>query len=302
MKKNQKNKKAKMNMNNVNVVAPADANNADENAVNVVGQAIVNVPEDQKAFKRVIIEIVGLTDAQADRIIMNGGIKNVMTLLEVQETDLMTCFLANSKPSLLAISRLKGLIGWACEQIATYGDDYVIDVAEFDENKCKCATRANAASSNGKRMHDEAGLKKEPSEPEKFNGKNKEWRSRKREALAYLARKKGVSGVPYIYLVRRDDETHEFIHGEDSNTLMKRIMNAPLCCRSFELDNFDLYQFLVSWTAGGTAVAHVDLYKSTQDGRKAWLSLEETYEGEDSRQTRIRDAMNKINTSKFERE
>jgi hypothetical protein len=49
-------------------------------------------------------------------------------------------------------------------------------------------------------------------------------------------------------------------------------------------------------------VSHFDLYKTTQDGPKAWLSLEESYEGEYSRQSQIRDAINKINTSRFERE
>jgi hypothetical protein len=111
-----------------------------------------------------------------------------------------------------------------------------------------------------------------------------------------------VSGTPLVYLVRRHDETQELYDEEDSNNLLKRIVNAPLSGNSFTSDNFELYQFLVSWTAGGTAVSYVDLYKTIQDGRKAWLSLEETYEGEDSRQARIRDAINKINTSRFERE
>ena len=69
--------------------------------------------------------------------------------------------------------------------------------------------------------------------------------------------------------------------------LVKHIINTPLTGNNFTSDNFKLCQLLV---LGDTSVSHANLYKSTQDGCKAWLSLEETCAGEDSRQARIRDA------------
>jgi hypothetical protein len=62
----------------------------------------------------------------------------------------------------------------------------------------------------------------------------------KREVSAYIAQKKGVPGTPLVYLVCRDDETHELYDEEDSNNLLKRIVNAPLSGNSFTADNFEL--------------------------------------------------------------
>ncbi len=64
---------------------------------------------------------------------------------------------------------------------------------------------------------------------------------KKREALAYLARKKGVSGTPLVYLVQREDETQELFEDENTSNLLKRIINAPLNGNSFTEDNFELY-------------------------------------------------------------
>jgi hypothetical protein len=99
-----------------------------------------------------------------------------------------------------------------------------------------------------------------------------------------------------------DEETVDALDGIIESTLLYCIEKAPLSREAFTLDNYELLQFLVSWTSGGTAEPHVDLHKETQNGRLAWLCLEDSYEGADSRQERIRNAHQKIRSSYFERE
>jgi hypothetical protein len=154
----------------------------------------------------------------------------------------------------------------------------------FTEEECCCATRKDAVS-GGKRTQDELGCKKDPNESEKFTGKHKDWQQRKREAIAFSSKKIGRAGVPLVYLLHADagdEETADALDGIIESTLLYRIKIAPLSGEAFTLDNYELFQFLVSWTSSGTVEPHVDLHKGTQNGRLAWLRLEETYEGSDS--------------------
>jgi hypothetical protein len=98
-----------------------------------------------------------------------------------------------------------------------------------------------------------SGQKKDPTELSKFSGKDKEWRTKKRAALAYLSQCKFISGVPLIYIVHSKDNMNDCLDGS-TNILDNCIVSASLT-----KSNFELYQFLVSWTVGGTAVAHLYL-------------------------------------------
>jgi hypothetical protein len=114
------------------------------------------VQEEQAHFINILRNVVGLTDAQSNRIVEVGGVSIVDTLLEIQENDLLTCFERNSKPSLLSVSRLKGLMYWTREQINVFGDKCVIDVQKFTPEECKRSTQL-CANASAKRSRDEDG-------------------------------------------------------------------------------------------------------------------------------------------------
>jgi hypothetical protein len=132
------------------------------------------VQKEQAHFIDILRNVVGLTDAQSNHIVDVGGVSVVDTLLEVQENDLLTCFERNNKPSLLSVSCLKGLMYWTHEPIDVFGDKCVVDIQRFTPEECKRSTRL-CANASAKRSRDEYGIssKKDPSEPDKFHGKNK---------------------------------------------------------------------------------------------------------------------------------
>jgi hypothetical protein len=160
--------------------------------------------------------------------------------------------------------------------------------------------------STGKQAGDDSRpSSKDVKEPEPWLGKTSDWRKKKREFLAFLGKRRGKGNIPLVYLVRDTDAEDDLPDGDlnlfDQSNLAL-IRNAPLLGQAFESDNYDLYQFLVTWTSGGTAESYVDRFKSTLDGRSAWQRLLLAMEGTDARNSCIQAAEEMLDSAYWDRD
>jgi hypothetical protein len=130
--------------------------------------------------------------------------------------------------------------------------------------------------------------------PGTFNGKGATWPASKRKLLVYLGQIRSRLGIPLLYVVRNEAD-----RPNDPGVLQDEIWNAPLSGPFFDQDNFTVYQILLQWTADGLAVSHVDIYEDLCDGRSAFQQLEESFEGDDTKQTAITEARNILKTAKY---
>jgi hypothetical protein len=65
----------------------------------------------------------------------------------------------------------------------------------------------------------------------------------------------------------------------EDNELTSLIREIPHHGIVYQVDNYEFFQVLTSWTSGGTIKAHVDRYQSTLDGRLAWQMIINMMEG-----------------------
>ena len=136
--------------------------------------------------------------------------------------------------------------------------------------------------------------------PEKFNGKQRNWKSWKAEFEAYLSAIRGDNGTPLSYIIRDDDDMTE----EELNDLegpAKEIYEAPLQGTYFDRDNYQVFQHLRTQIVGSSAETHIESYEKKSDGRNAWLFLKTKYEGEDARNAAIAVAPKEISSASWER-
>ena len=252
-------------------------------------------------FHNALVDVVGLSEAQADRLI-SQDISTATELSYIDDTNLMASFEDNNKPTTGTRVRLLAFRSWSREQQTIFGHGNVDSTLFTDDQQDAILMRkATATKRGGEDMSLLSPSGKEAKEPDPWLGKIQDWRKKKREFLAYVAKRRGVNGVPLAYLLRSENEDDEH-YGLFDGSNRALIRNAPLTGSAFNTDNYDLYQLLVTWTSGGTAEAYVDKYRSTEHGRNAWLRILEAMEGQDAKNARIQQADALIDTAFWDRD
>ncbi len=174
----------------------------------------------------------------------------------------MSSFMVHDKPTTGTRARLLAFKSWSKEQQSIHGFGNV-DTTKFNHEQLnivlmKKATATKCGSNDiSPPLY---GTGKEAKEPDPWLGKRQDWRKKKREFIAFLAKKRGSTGVPLTYLIWsevEEGEEHHALYDQSNRTLVR---TAPLYGTAFQTDNYDLYQLLVSWTSGGMAEAYVDKF------------------------------------------
>ena len=125
--------------------------------------------------------------------------------------------------------------------------------------------------------------------PEKFQyDKWVEWQE---SVKTYL---KGVlnitKDIPLIYVIRPDQPPDDPTEDEQI------IHHAPLAGSGFKLDNETVHRLLTELTSGTDAASWLKQHQRTQNGRGAWKTLSDHYDGRAEGDRRIVVAHHTLNT------
>ncbi len=113
-----------------------------------------------------------------------------------------------------------------------------------------------------------------------------EWKAFKEGAIAYLNCVKGKHDIPLAYVIRENQipQVNQVYQSEHH----RLIEITPLIGAEFEEDNGHVFNLLKSWTVNRPAWTWMRSHNSLRDGRQAWLSLVNHFEGEAQRD-RVKD-------------
>jgi hypothetical protein len=116
--------------------------------------------------------------------------------------------------------------------------------------------------------------------------KDTKWKSFKEGAIAYLNAVKGKYDIPLTYVIRVDaiPQPNQDFQSEHHQL----ITITPLQGIEYEEDNGRVFDLLKSWTINGPAWTWMRAFNTTRNGREAWLSLEQHFEG-DAQCNRVKD-------------
>ena len=133
-------------------------------------------------FDQVLSNIIGMTNAQCN-IVTNNGITTIDTLSLCDNEFILGMHTGNSKLNVLVKSRLQALLNWAYDKERTLADGMTVDVMEFTNQTC---TEWMHRSKKCSRAKDETPKKEDLKMPEAFDDKERTWKKKKCELLAYL--------------------------------------------------------------------------------------------------------------------
>ena len=139
-------------------------------------------------FRETLLQVVQLNEAQVDRLIMQD-ISMSSKLSYVDDEMLMSCFQMNNRPLAGKKMRLMAFKIWIKDQQANEGFGNVSSNKFTHEELTKLLEQVG----NGqKRTIDgpEWNIHREIKEPEPWLGKPQDWHKRKREVMAYLAKRR----------------------------------------------------------------------------------------------------------------
>jgi len=117
--------------------------------------------------------------------------------------------------------------------------------------------------------------------------KDTKWKSFKEGAIAYFNGIKGNHNIPLAYVIR-DQEVPQVNQAYQSEH-HRIVAITPLAGAAYEDDNGKVFDLLKSWTINGPAWTWMRAHNSTRNGRLAWLSLVNHFEG-DAQRDRVKDA------------
>ena len=170
-------------------------------------------------FDQVLSNVIGMTNAQCN-IITNNGITTVDTLSLCDDEFVLGMHTGNQKLNVLVKSCLQALLNWTYDKEHTLTDGMTVDVTEFTAQIC---TEWMRRSKKRSRAKEESTKKEDVKMPEAFDGRERTWKKKKRELLAYLGRKQSrQEGVPLSYVIYIDDD-QDFTIADDAPELLQRI-------------------------------------------------------------------------------
>ena len=119
-----------------------------------------------------------------------------------------------------------------------------------------------------------------------------DWTSWELSLTNYLRSIRGSSGVPLVYIIRKDDldDEHEF-----ENDTERLIYQAPHQGANFKSDNSQVYRIIKSKVIGtDTILKWIYPFDKNQDGRGAMNQLRRHYDGPGQTQRKITQAKTQI--------
>jgi len=117
--------------------------------------------------------------------------------------------------------------------------------------------------------------------PEKFKDKNK-WRDFCDSFVTFMQRMKGQCDFPLSYVLR-ENEDHTGINMEDYETIdAYEEAIVPFSGMHYDADNNAVYDSLKSFLLGGPHWTWIQGHERRRDGRSAWLTLKEHFDGPNS--------------------
>ena len=216
-------------------------------------------------FEQVLSNIIGMTNAQCS-IITNNGITTIDTLSLCGDEFVLRMHTGNQKLNVLVKSCLQALLNWTYDKERTLADGMTVNVMEVTAPVCMESMRHSKKCSRAK---DETSKKEDVKMPEDFDGRERTWKKKKRELLAYLGHKQSrQEGVPLSYVIYIDDDK-DFTIPDDAPELLQRVATMEQHGEHWEADNIEIYNILAIWAVGGNAETYVDSSQHQRDGQCA---------------------------------
>ena len=231
-------------------------------------------------FEQVLSNVTGMTNAQCN-IVTNNGIMTIDTLSLCDDEFVLGMHTGNQKLNVLVKSHLQALLNWTYDKECTLADGMTVDVMEFTAQICMEWMCRSKKCSQAK---EESPKKEDVKMPEAFDGRERTWKKKKLELLAYLGHKQSrQEGVPLSYVIYIDDD-QDLTIADDAPELLQRVATMECHGEHWEADNVEMYNILAIWTAGGNAETYVDSFRQQCDGRGAWLNLHACFDSLDARE------------------
>ena len=103
--------------------------------------------------------------------------------------------------------------------------------------------------------------------PDEFEGKD--WNRFHKAMDAYLSLLKGMTGIPLIYVIRKEDHTPNINTNYANDRYGELIARAPLSSTTYGKDNHCVFQIIKGLVLKGPAYAWIQLQKAANYGRGA---------------------------------
>jgi len=193
------------------------------------------------------------------------------------------------------VVRLKAFLYWLKNRIRRGINIY----DDYDEDFGQVELEASIKALETLEGLDKAGESKTKA-PEKFQLHSlRGWTSLNRDLENYLASLRGISGVPLVYVIRKEAMNHVAPPGEDAIQELVRL--APLEGPVYLEDKRRVYRIIrdtVSGTDGWTWMQDV----KNEDGREAIKLLRDHYDGPGARTRRVQDAKERLKVCHYKAE
>ena len=170
-------------------------------------------------FEQVLSNIIGMMNAQCN-IVTTNGITMIDTLSLCDDEFILGMHTGNQKLNVLVKSHLQALLNWTYDKERTLADGMTVDVTEFTDQICMEWMHRSKKRSRAK---DEISKKEDVKMPEAFDGRERTWKKKKCELLAYLGcTQSRQEGVPLSYVIYIDDD-QDFTIADDAPELLQHV-------------------------------------------------------------------------------
>jgi hypothetical protein len=154
-------------------------------------------------FIAALVNIIGINEPQR-LLLVDQNMTDEATLALLDEEAINDLF--TKRPfltaSIITKMRLKALRLWLQEKEDIDAEYSIID---FNADECKAMLKKMSRKSSSSGYKDRL-KKSDVKPPEKFNGKQRSWKTWKAEFEAFLSAIRGENNTPLSYIIRDDDD------------------------------------------------------------------------------------------------
>jgi hypothetical protein len=118
--------------------------------------------------------------------------------------------------------------------------------------------------------------------PEKFKDKNK-WRDFSEAFFTFMQNSKGQCDFPLSYILREHDDPDDIDPRDYATIEAYEEAIVPFSGAHYDVDNCMVFDSLKSYVLGGPHWTWIQDFERTRDGRSAWLTLKEHFNGPGSK-------------------
>ena len=234
-----------------------------------------------------ILIVCGITTVATRNAIVQEGFTTVNHFARVNSSDIDNMVKnlrqtrganqAQARIGAISTKNLKALVWWSRDKKRR---GLAINGAEFDDQALDEAIEKMELEE----VDDEAKVEA----PGLLKGAD-DWISWELTLINYLRSIRGSSGVPLVYIIRKDDiddvATHEF-----ENDTERLIYQAPHHGANYKSDNNQVYRTIKSKIIGNDILKWIHPFEKNQDGRGAMNLLRHHYDGPGQTQRKIAQA------------